>query len=1198
MQKRHGFGRNWLVCSALVSLGAVTIFTSVLPVSGADLILNNQTVTLGGTQTYGTVSLTNGSRIIVSTYNGSDHSNTGNLVLRANSITIDASSSIIAKGVGYQGGLCRDGAGPATTPLAGGRGGCGVRDSAGGGAHLGGGGRGTKDLPASFPAGYEEDCVGAVNAGNTACLSTTDCRNNDGLPTVAGQSYQHSYYAAEFGAAGGDKGCRDGDGFTPSSGTSVAQVAGNGGGRIVLFAANAAQSGQLTLNGVVNANGNRGCANGNDSAGGGAGGSVLLVGDSVTVGATARLTASGGRGGDSQPKCLTCAADLDCGGSGQTCIAGRCSPCNCSPCTSNAQCNAALGQTCKALAGSFGNVCADASNQCTPVVAGYEEAECKGTQNSGVCDDCGGGGGGGIVDVFSRVASISPLSGFEVGGAKGGVCPICTNEAAGSAGRLKTDGVYLGEVCDGYDNDFNGVVDDGLPALNCNGTIIPSCVGGVPQQCPADLPTCIGPVTDPRTRLLVIVGTTSSMLTDVSGSPTFGDGSVGHLGVDTAWDPDSTDGNNSRLSLLKGALADIFTNLPNTDYALARYHQDVGVNRSCQAASWFECQQLCCSYDDPRNDVTPAFPVPPGCNMASLYPGAGYPAALNANINIGWASQADCINYSGSCGGPRRGADVLVGFGKTLPQHLMWLDGNETNFNPGRADGDHCNFSGGGDCELRATGPAPLAGALDAAADYLKPIIQCDGDIPGRNYSVILITDQTDNCMGDPVAAATALRSTVSGTSIKTYVVGFGSAPTDSAQLNAIAAAGGTGTAYFASDRNGFYNAMRGIAGSAGGMMRCGGVDVAAYGAGSMGSGTPRFCLTVTPSGTGAGSVASTPAGISCGNTCSEAFSWDTPVVLEALAHPGSQFIGWGDGSGSAAGCLGTGACSFSLIQNSGVMTTFNALKAALALVVDPANSQKIIAGIDTEGIWKSANGGATWTAATTQPSNSRIKGLVMYPPDHQTLYAATYGGGIYKSSDSGDNWSACANTGSGSLKNATALAIDASGTLYAGSEAGIFTSDNCVDWSATDVTLPATASTPPVTIVIDGSTVYTGLDGAGIFRTLNNGATWTAATMQPANLRVKALVVKPGDSTKLFAATYGGGIYVSSNSSGVPANNGLSWAVCTDGTTENSGLANLNVLSLTSDATGKLYAGTEAGVFVSSDGCTTWQELNNGLPN
>jgi hypothetical protein len=815
---------TWVVALGLLVLPARVFAASPLVLDGTGAT-GAKTATLGGVQTYSTVSLINGARLYVKPFDGVDRVNSGNLVIKADTITIDASSGIFAKGAGYQGVLCRSGAGPALYTAAGGRGGCAVRDSGGGGAHRGNGGRGTKDSPTSYPAGYEENCGDALTAAGTACADYTSCADGDALPTVAGQSFQHSIYATEFGAAGGDKGCRDGDGFTPFAPATVALAGGAGGGRIVLFAANAGQTGALVINGFIDANGNRGCGEHNDSGGGGAGGSVLLIGDTVTVGATAKVTAAGGRGGDEQPKCLLCSTNADCGGTGQTCVGGRCSPCNCTPCATSATCNSALGQTCKALGGSFGNVCANASNQCTPVDSFYEENECKGGQNSGTCDDCGGGGGGGIVNVLSRVASINPLATFLVTGAVGGVCPICTGEAGGGAGELQIDGAYVGEVCDGFDNDFNGLVDDGLPPLNCNGTMIPSCVGGVPQQCPANTPSCVGPVTDTRPRFVVIVDTSGSMLNDPAGFPTFGDGSVGHLGVDTASDTDTTDGNNSKLFIAKGALNNVLAAFTDADFALARYHQDVSVNRSCQTASWFECQQSCCSYDDPRNNMTPAYPVVPGCNMAALYPGAGYPAALNANANIGWATQGDCINYAGSCGPPRRGADVLVGFGKPLQQQLMWLDGKETGFNTSTVPGDHCNYLGGGDCELRATGPTPLAASLDAAADYLKPIIQCDGGVPCRKYSVILLTDGAESCMGDPIASATALRTTVGGVSINTYVIGFSVLGSEQAQLNAIAAAGGTGTAFFASDQSGLSNALASIVASSTNFEKCNGLD-------------------------------------------------------------------------------------------------------------------------------------------------------------------------------------------------------------------------------------------------------------------------------------------------------------------------------------------------------------------------------------
>ena len=71
----------------------------------------------------------------------------------------------------------------------------------------------------------------------------------------------------------------------------------------------------------------------------------------------------------------------------------------------------------------------------------------------------------------------------------------------------------------------------------------------------------------------------------------------------------------------------------------------------------------------------------------------------------------------------------------------------------------------------------------------------------------------------------------------------------------------------------------------------------------------------------------------------------------------------------------------------------------------------------------------------------------------------------------------------------------------------------------------------------------------------------------------------------RLFVATYGGGMFQSADS-------GANWTACAGQP------ANLNLLSLVGDASGKLYAGSEAGVFASADGCTSWTPLNNGLPN
>ncbi len=77
------------------------------------------------------------------------------------------------------------------------------------------------------------------------------------------------------------------------------------------------------------------------------------------------------------------------------------------------------------------------------------------------------------------------------------------------------------------------------------------------------------------------------------------------------------------------------------------------------------------------------------------------------------------------------------------------------------------------------------------------------------------------------------------------------------------------------------------------------------------------YLLSVARSGTGSGSVSSSPSGIQCGSDCSETYAASTAVLLTATPAAGSSFTGWsGACSGTASSCTVNMTSALSVTAN------------------------------------------------------------------------------------------------------------------------------------------------------------------------------------------------------------------------------------------------------------------------------------------
>jgi hypothetical protein len=107
--------------------------------------------------------------------------------------------------------------------------------------------------------------------------------------------------------------------------------------------------------------------------------------------------------------------------------------------------------------------------------------------------------------------------------------------------------------------------------------------------------------------------------------------------------------------------------------------------------------------------------------------------------------------------------------------------------------------------------------------------------------------------------------------------------------------------------------------------------------------------LTVTRSGTGSGTVTSSPAGIDCGSSCSESYPGGVTVTLTASPAAGSVFAGW------SGACAGTGACAGPMTSDRSVGATFNLAPVTFSFTTPAAGSS--VRGTVTVGL--AASGGS-----------------------------------------------------------------------------------------------------------------------------------------------------------------------------------------------------------------------------------------------
>ena len=285
-----------------------------------------------------------------------------------------------------------------------------------------------------------------------------------------------------------------------------------------------------------------------------------------------------------------------------------------------------------------------------------------------------------------------------------------------------------------------------------------------------------------------------------------------------------------------------------------------------------------------------------------------------------------------------------------------------------------------------------------------------------------------------------------------------------------------------------------------------------------------------------------------------------------------------------------------------GVHWTDLGLKAygIIAVAVDPARPSRLYAASSVNGVFRSADGGASWQLAR-QPlpagSASHVTALAV-PRSGGIVYAGT-GDGVFKSVDGGLSWRPASQGLPPGAILALAVAPSDPKTVYAGvnnnSDKAVYRStDGGGSWRRTaGPPLPGPGPEGGSVLALAVSpasprTVWAGTDSSGLFLTTDGGAHWTAQGPRPPRF-VLAVAVAPSSPRAVYAGVAQGldlsGVFAS-------ADGGATW------TRRNQGLDGLDARALAippggSGSPGVLWAGLfDQGLFRSGNGGRRWARV------
>jgi uncharacterized protein (TIGR03437 family) len=281
-------------------------------------------------------------------------------------------------------------------------------------------------------------------------------------------------------------------------------------------------------------------------------------------------------------------------------------------------------------------------------------------------------------------------------------------------------------------------------------------------------------------------------------------------------------------------------------------------------------------------------------------------------------------------------------------------------------------------------------------------------------------------------------------------------------------------------------------------------------------------------------------------------------------------------------------------------------------IAIDPQNSNIVYAGAAEGGVWKSTDGGNTWTALTDAQASLANGAIALDPSNSDVIYVGTgeenfaidsyYGAGILKSTDAGATWTNIVGPFLHAYIGGMAVSPSNSQVLLCSSDTGIWRS---ADGAQTWTNVLKGTGTAVLFDPTNGQIAYAALGSPfgnfdnGVYKSIDGGQTWqtirgSGANVLPiTNVGRISLAIAPSAPSTLFAAihdyvtgslmdiyktTDSGNIWNPTNAPNICAASGQCWYDMT-----------VRVNPTNPDV---IFAGGQTSIIRSTDGGSTWVDV------